>query len=74
MRTADLVRMITLVECREPPVWRRDNAKEVSSRLGHSSAGLTLSTYAHLLPGADQDAAQRIDDLLSGSKTVAKRA
>jgi hypothetical protein len=28
-----------------------------------------LPTYAHLLPGADQDAAQRIDDLLSGSKS-----
>jgi integrase len=40
------------------------NIKAVSSRLGHSSAALTLSTYAHLLPGADQDAAQRIDDLL----------
>jgi integrase len=48
------------------------NIKAVSSRLGHSSASLTLSTYAHLLPGADQEAAQRIDDLLSGSKRVAK--
>jgi integrase len=47
------------------------NIKAVSSRLGHASAALTLSTYAHLLPGADQDAAQRIDDLLSGSKRVA---
>lgn len=42
------------------------NIKTVSSRLGHSSAALILSTYAHLPPGADQDAAQRIDDLLSG--------
>jgi integrase len=49
------------------------NIKAVSSRLGHSSAALTLSTYAHLLPGADQDAAQRIDDLLSGSKRVANK-
>jgi integrase len=47
------------------------NIKTVSSRLGHGSAALTLSTYAHLLPGADQDAAQRIDDLLSRSKPVA---
>ncbi|MBV8122427.1 MAG: tyrosine-type recombinase/integrase [Alphaproteobacteria bacterium] len=37
------------------------NIKAVSSRLGHISASLTLSTYAHLPPGADQDAAQRID-------------
>ena len=50
------------------------NIKAVSSRLGHSSAALTLSTYAHLLPGADQDAAQRIDDLLSGSKRVANQS
>jgi integrase len=48
------------------------NIKAVSARLGHASATLTLSTYAHLLPGADQDAAQRIDDLLSRSKPVAK--
>jgi integrase len=50
------------------------NIKAVSSRLGHASAALTLSTYAHLLPGADQDAAQRIDDLLSGSKRVANQS
>jgi integrase len=49
------------------------NIKAVSSRLGHASAALTLSTYAHLPPGADQDAAQRIDDLLSGSKRVASQ-
>jgi hypothetical protein len=34
---------------------------------------MTLSTYAHLLPGADEDAAKRIDDLLSGSKRVANQ-
>jgi integrase len=41
------------------------NIKAVSSRLGHASAALTLSIYAHLLPGADEDAAQRIDALLT---------
>jgi integrase len=50
------------------------NIKAVSSRLGHASVALTLSTFAHLLPGADQDAAQRIDDLLSGSKRVANQS
>jgi integrase len=49
------------------------NVKAVSSRLGHSSAELTLSTSAHLLPAADQDAVPRIDDLLSGSKRVANQ-
>ena len=47
------------------------SVKAVSSRLGHSSAALTLGIYAHVLPGADEDAARRIDDLLSGSKRVA---
>jgi integrase len=47
--------------------------KAVSARLGHANASMTLSTYAHLLPGADEDAARRIDDLLSGSKLVANK-
>jgi integrase len=45
--------------------------KAISSRLGHASASLTLSIYAHVIPGADQDAANRIDAMLSG-KSVAK--
>jgi integrase len=49
------------------------SVKAVSSRLGHSSAALTLGIYAHVLPGADEDAARRIDDLLSGSKRVANK-
>jgi integrase len=48
------------------------SVKAVSARLGHASAAMTLSTYAHLLPGADEDAARRIDDAF-GSKMVAKR-
>jgi integrase len=50
------------------------NIKAVSARLGHNSATMTLSTYAHLLPGADEDAADKIDALLSGSKAVATGA
>ena len=46
------------------------NIKAVSSRLGHASEALTLSIYARLLPTRDQGAAQRIDDLLSSSKSV----
>jgi integrase len=46
---------------------------EVSSRLGHADTAMTLSVHAHLLPGADENAAQRIDDLLSGSKRVANQ-
>ena len=32
-----------------------------------------VGLWAHLLPGADKDAAKRIDDLLSGSKMIANQ-
>ena len=57
-----------------PPIVARPpaGAALTASNSGLSpSAALTLWTYADLLPGADQDAARRIDDLLSGSKRVA---
>ncbi|HPQ16667.1 MAG TPA: site-specific integrase [Bryobacteraceae bacterium] len=38
--------------------------KVVSTRLGHAKSGFTLETYGHLLPGQDQEAAQRIDRAL----------
>ncbi len=38
--------------------------KEVQLRLGHSKASFTLSTYVHLLVGADQEAARRVDIVL----------
>jgi integrase len=41
------------------------NIKAVSARPGHGSAARTLSAYAHCLPGADEDAAEKIDALLS---------
>ena len=49
------------------------SVKAVSSRLGHASAAMTLSVYAHLLPGADEDAAERIDNMLTSSNPVANR-
>jgi integrase len=47
--------------------------KSVSARLGHASATLTLKTYTHLMPGADADAARRVDALFFRSNSVAKR-
>ena len=35
--------------------------KIVSERLGHSSIGITLDVYSHVLPGMQEDAAQKID-------------
>jgi integrase len=36
----------------------------ISRRLGHSKSSVTLDVYAHLLPGADQAAADAIAGLL----------
>ena len=35
--------------------------KVVSERLGHSTVGITLDTYSHILPGMQEEAAQKID-------------
>ena len=39
--------------------------KVVSERLGHSSVGITLDTYSHLLPTLQVQAAAQLDGLLS---------
>lgn len=45
--------------------------KEVQSLLGHSSASLTLSTYAHALEGAGRAAVNRLGASLLGGSEVA---
>ena len=37
------------------------SAKVVSERLGHSSIGITLDIYSHVLPGMQKEAAAKID-------------
>lgn len=37
--------------------------KDVSTRLGHSRASTTLDVYAHAIPGAGRELADRVDDL-----------
>jgi len=44
--------------------------KIVSERLGHSTTGITLATYSHVMPGMQDEAAQRLDALL---KTAARK-
>ncbi len=39
--------------------------KIVSEMLGHSTIGLTLDTYSHLLPAMHQQAAAAMDAILS---------
>ena len=36
----------------------------VQSALGHSSIALTIDTYSHVIPGLEEAAARRIDDIL----------
>jgi integrase len=38
--------------------------KIVSERLGHSNISITLDTYSHILPGMQDEAAERIDAAL----------
>ena len=41
-----------------------EHIKVVSERLGHANVAITLDIYAHVLPGMQEGAAVRIDDLL----------
>jgi integrase len=40
--------------------------KVVSERLGHARASTTLDIYSHLLPGMQEEAARRVDELFGG--------
>ena len=41
------------------------NPKVVSERLGHTSVSFTLDVYSHVLPGLQQDAAEKVAALIS---------
>ena len=38
--------------------------KIVSERLGHSTVGITLDVYSHVLPGMQEAAAAKVDEAL----------
>jgi len=42
-----------------------EHVKVVSERLGHSSTTMTMDVYSHVLPGMQEDAARRMEHLLS---------
>lgn len=46
------------------------HAKIISERLGHSDIRVTMNTYGHVLRHADQEAANKLDDLFSNKKSV----
>ena len=35
--------------------------KVISERLGHASISITLDTYSHVMPGMQEEAAEKID-------------
>ena len=41
------------------------HVKVVSERLGHSSVAFTMDVYGHLMPGMQEQAAERIDEALA---------
>jgi integrase len=44
-----------------------ENPKVVSERLGHKSVVTTLEEYAHVLPGMQERATEKLEDLLRPS-------
>lgn len=44
--------------------------RTVAGRLGHSTPTLTLNTYGHLLPGAQEDAVRRMEEHLDARLTA----
>ena len=41
------------------------NPKVVQERLGHADISLTLNTYSHVLPSMQEEAAEKMDELLT---------
>ncbi|QWZ08599.1 hypothetical protein KRR39_01670 [Nocardioides panacis] len=48
-------------------LWVGISPKVISERLGHSTVAFTLQTYAHVLPGMDQSAADTVAALIIGT-------
>src|SRR5262249_23577726 len=45
---------------------RGENVKAVSERAGHSSVGITLETYSHVLPAVDSSIVSTMDGVIRG--------
>jgi integrase len=43
------------------------NAKIVSEMLGHASTAITMDLYSHVTPTMQQDAVDKLDNLIFGS-------
>jgi len=47
------------------------SAKVVADRLGHSSPAFTLERYAHAVPALDEDAADRLQNVIRSARSRA---
>jgi integrase len=45
-------------------IQAKEQPKVISDRLGHTNIGITMDTYGHLMPGMQQEAANKLEDLL----------
>jgi integrase len=43
-------------------------AKVISQRLGHANVGITLDTYSHVLPAADEKVAHTLANVILGGE------
>lgn len=50
---------------------KNTNAKVVSERLGHSTIGITLDTYSHVLPSMQDEAARNLGELFADARAAA---
>ncbi|HHY38460.1 MAG TPA: site-specific integrase, partial [Clostridia bacterium] len=48
--------------------------KVVSERLGHSTVGMTLDTYSHVIPNMQKEAALKIDQILRAASSKQERS
>jgi integrase len=68
------VERITLHECRHTfaalMIGADVNAKALSTFMGHANIGITLDTYGHLMPGAEDEAARMLDAYLNASSAA----
>ena len=50
-----------------------EHPKLIADRLGHASPTVTMAIYAHLFPGLDEEAADRLDKARNESRTDFQR-
>lgn len=60
--------------CASLLIAQGEHPKLISEQLGHSSIGITMNRYGHLLPGSYDDASARLDSALFGAAASGPQA